>query len=515
MARTSVSGYCWPQSVAPGGSFGLHLSANTGSLAVEIARIGRRREVVLRIDDLAVGDHPVPADASANGCDWPAAVTVDVADVWVSGYYEILLSGERDGRVVQDRAFVVVGPSPDTDRSTVLVLGTNTWHAYNDFGGSNLYNGGTQVALQRPMAAGYLFKPPGLGRRVASEHPPDVRIAAHIGYLTINQLSQWAGSAGWPNWEHPFVSWAEGDGYAFDVVTNADLDADPGLLSRYRLMLSVGHDEYWSGPMRDTVEAFIANGGNVGFLSGNTSFWQVRFEDEGRTMVGFKQRFQDDPCYGSERAGDVTSIWSDHEIGRPENTMTGVSFARGGYARIGRRVPAGSGGYTIHRPDHWLFEGTELEYGDLLGARATIVGYECDGCDFTYRDGLPYATGSDGTPDGFEILGTSPAASFTRETAARPPEPGALSELEFHAWRIFGDHGAESTARLANGHAVLGTYSRNGTVVTTGCTDWAMGLAARDPQVEQVTRNILDRLGAEGPRPGPDPVGAAHRVGSG
>jgi hypothetical protein len=33
-------------------------------------------------------------------------------------------------------------------------------------------------------------------------------------------------------------------------------------------------------------------------------------------------------------------------------------------------------------------------------------------------------------------------------------------------------------------------------VVTSGSTDWAHGLAARDPHVERITRNLLDRLGA-------------------
>ena len=35
-----------------------------------------------------------------------------------------------------------------------------------------------------------------------------------------------------------------------------------------------------------------------------------------------------------------------------------------------------------------------------------------------------------------------------------------------------------------------------GTVITSGCTDWVWGLAERDRDVEQITRNILDRLGA-------------------
>jgi hypothetical protein len=265
----------------------------------------------------------------------------------------------------------------------------------------------------------------------------------------------------------------------------------------------VGHDEYWSAGMRDTVEGFIGRGGHAAFLSGNTAFWQVRMEDptpEGpaATMVGYKGFFKQDPVFGTDRVSELTSIWSDHLIERPENHMTGVSFARGGYHRIGRRATAGAGGYTIHRPDHWLFDGTDLGYGDLLGAAATTVGYECDGCDFTYRDGLPYPTGVDGTPAGFEILGTAPAAHFTRETATRPPAPNEPSEVEFIASRLFGgSRSAEDVARISYGHAVLGTYTSaaGGVVVTSGSTDWAHGLAGRDPQVEQITRNILDRLG--------------------
>ncbi|MCU1352145.1 MAG: hypothetical protein JWM05_1354, partial [Acidimicrobiales bacterium] len=387
----------------------------------------------------------------------------------------------------------------------LLALSTNTWHAYNDFGGRNLYNGATAVSLQRPMTPGYLHKPPGTGRRVTVLHAPDRQMAAHVGYLTVNHLSPWAGSAGWPDWELPFIEWAEREGYAIDVVTNADLEDHPELLADrpdgYRLYLSVGHDEYWSAAMRDTVERFIGAGGNAAFLSGNTAFWQVRLEDataEGpaATMVGYKGQLKDDPVFDTDRSAELTSIWSDHLIGRPENHMTGVSFARGGYHRIGKAVGRGAGGYTVHRADHWIFDGTDVGYGDLLGADATIVGYECDGCAFTYRDGLPVPTGEDGTPADFEIIGTAPAAHFTHETATRPPGPGQPSELEFIAARLFGRRDAASAQRIEHGHAVLGTYTSRGggTVITSGSTDWAHGLGGRDPQVEQITRNILDRL---------------------
>ncbi len=508
MARANATGYCWPQSVEPGGRVALHLSSSGARpVAVEVARVGATRSVVFSELAVEAGEYPTPSDASTNGCDWPTAIELEVEPTWRSGYYEVVLTIDVGGQLRRDHAFFVVRPRAATPTARILlVLATNTWHAYNDFGGWNLYTGATTVSLERPMARGYLFKPPGAGRRVTTVHPPDPQMATHFGYLRLNHLSPYAGSAGWPDWELPFVQWAEREGYALDVATNADLEEHPELLARdgdggYPLMMSVGHDEYWSAGMRDTVERFIANGGNVAFLSGNTAFWQVRLEDatpEGpaRSMVGYKGRFKDDPCYGTDRTREVTTMWSDHILGRPENTMTGVSFARGGYHRIGKRVTSGAGAYTIHRPEHWLFDGTGIDYGDLLGAASTIVGYECDGCDFTVRNGLPFPTGDDGTPRDFEILGTAPAAHFTRNTSTRPPKPDEPSEIEFIASRLFSSREPEAIAKIAHGHAVFGTYVSpgGGTVVTSGCTDWAHGLTGADPQVEQITRNILDRL---------------------
>src|SRR5688500_19264599 len=381
MAREVVTGYCWPQSARGGEQVGLHMSSSGARpVRVEVARVGARRDVVFTADAVVADEHETPKNAASKGCGWPVALTVDVDADWRSGYYEVVMEIDVGEKIRRDHAFFVVRPSAGA--RVVLALATNTWHAYNDFGGPNLYTGGTHVAMQRPMAAGYLHKPPGKGRRVTGTGAPDPQNAAHVGYLQLNHLSGYAGSAGWPDWEQPFLEWAEREGFEIGVCTNADLADHPEVLADAHLFLSVGHDEYWSWDMRDTVEAFIARGGNAAFFSGNTSFWQVRLEDrtaEGpaTSMVGYKGRFKDDPTYGTDRVGELTSIWSDHLVGRPENHMTGVSFARGGYHRIGKRATSGAGGYTIHRPDHWIFDGTGVGYGDVLGAGATIVGYEC------------------------------------------------------------------------------------------------------------------------------------------
>jgi hypothetical protein len=496
MAREVVTGYCWPQSVAAGEPVGLHLSSSGGRpVRVEVARASGRREVVFS-GTVEAQEHETPQGASANGCGWPVSHTVDVGADWRSGYYEVVLEIDVGEKVRRSHAFFVVRPT--SGERIVLALATNTWHAYNDFGGPNLYTGGTQVAMQRPMAPGYLFKPPGKGRRVTGTGEPDPQNAAHVGYVQLNHLSGYAGSAGWPDWELPFLEWAEREGFEVGVCSNADLADHPEVLDGASLYLSVGHDEYWSKGMRDTVEAFVARGGNAAFFSGNTSLWQVRLEgDEHDVMVGYKGFFKDDPVMGTAREVEATTFWSDVVVSRPENHMTGVSFTRGGYHRIGKNVTRGLGGYTVHRAGHWLFEGTGLGYGDVLGAGATVVGYECDGCTFTTRDGLPYPTGEDGTPDTFEILGTCPTQHFTRESAPRPPKPGEPSELEYIASRIFGTREPEAMERIRHGHAVLGAYTNDAgaTVVTSGSTDWAHGLAGRDPDVEQITGNVLTRLG--------------------
>ena len=497
MARDVVTGYCWPQSVVSGDRVGLHLSSSGGRpVRVEIARVGGQRDVVFRSDAVAADEQVTPADAAAAGCDWPVALSLDVDPTWRSGCYEVVLEIDVGDKVRRDFAFFVVRPSAGT--RIVVALSTNTWFAYNDFGGPNLYTGGTRVSMRRPMAPGYLHKPPGKGRRVTGTGEPDPQNAAHVGYLLLNHLSAYAGSAGWPDWELPFIAWAERGGFEIGVCTNADLEAHPEVLDGASLYLSVGHDEYWSRGMRDTVEAFIAQGGNAAFFSGNTSLWQVRLEgDDGDVMVGYKGFFKDDPLWGSDREPEVTTFWSDVVVGRPENLMTGVSFTRGGYHRIGRNVSSGLGGYTVHRAGHWIFDGTGLGYGDVLGASSTVVGYECDGCVFTYRDGLPYPTGEDGTPSTFEILGTCPTRHFTRETSPRPPRPGEPSELEYIASRVFGTRDPEAMDRIRHGHAVLGAYTNDAgaTVLTSGSTDWAHGLAGRDQQIEQITRNVLTRLG--------------------
>jgi len=59
----------------------------------------------------------------------------------------------------------------------------------------------------------------------------------------------------------------------------------------------------------------------------------------------------------------------------------------------------------------------------------------------------------------------------------------------------FGDDGPAAQARVLRGHAVMATFQRGkGEVFNAGTTEWAHGLAAGNPFVERVTRNVLARF---------------------
>lgn len=544
--RPKLDGYTAPLSVQAGDEIGFHISTNVNMFSLEISRVGAERLVVWHRDGLHGREYPIPEDASSHGCRWPSALQIVVPNAWPSGYYSVVMRSQdnrndshADLPVTGEMFFVVRSARPGNDTRMLIQLTTNTSNAYNTWGGSSLYRGpngpGRRVSFDRPYAGldsvdGLFFfdidasfqqeldhgtysedfraqfqhkveahAVPGInlsmaghavidvvGQRWRLEDPFGAGPAVYRIKREGNRLEVYDGTpwweCGWRNWQQPFVAWAERNGYILDYAVNSDLEFRPEILEHYRLVLSIGHDEYWSSPMRDHLESFITDGGNVAFFSGNCLWWQVRSEDQGHALVCWKDAYEQDPMFEAGDHRQLSTIWRHRLIDRPENQLTGVSFAYGGYSHFFDQFLDTPTGYTMHRPDHWMFEGTGFRRGDMLGVEAGIIGYECDGCDMQWHDDLPFPTGNDGTPDNFTILATAPAglsdADGSRHLVAKALY-GDAKEIERHPYP---------------GAAVLGCYTRGGTVVTAGCTHWSHGLRGNDLQVERITKNVLDRL---------------------
>jgi hypothetical protein len=513
MPSAWIWGYSDRLSARPGDRVALHLAGSAPRCDVEVARVGRARRVVERLDDIALAPHRVPERAHIVGCGWPPAASLVVARDWPSGYYDIVLRG-ADG--AEARHFLVVRAAAPA-APAVLVLATNTYHAYNWWGGANTYVwiGGpdpaplpdaaeqvvaARLSAERPFAAG-IMKPRSPAHRIVTRARRGFREVPLPGEVLDEVM---AGGQGWDcpagfldKWEHAFVAWAEERGYPLDYLADADLEHDPDALAGYRLVLAVGHSEYWSWDQRVQVERFVDAGGRLAILSGNTCYWQCRWEDGGRAFIAYKSRAEEDDPVARDplRRHLTTGLWSSPLVGRPEAALTGLSFLFGGYHRFGLCVARGLGGYTVWRDDHWALAGADLYWGDVFGDGCRLVGYETDGCPLTFGDdGLPYPVARLGVPAGLEIIASAPA------TLGEPEQEEYSRVVPPEAWDVLARTAAgrdtpAARRRLMRGHAVMASFRRGaGEVFNAGTTEWAYGLLARDPFVERITRNVLARF---------------------
>lgn len=509
----AVEGYCGSLSYAPGERLTIHASCTAPTFTARIERWGARREEVWASGPLDGVAHPLPDDADANGCRWPAAVELDVPVALRSGFYVVTLHAANApaDRATGHACFVVRAGA--TRARQLLVVATNTYNAYNSWGGRSLYTGGKAVSFRRPLGRGMIDRAP-TERDDRKARPrwrgeePDVDGETYQTYRFANGLPGFMGSAGWFTYERRFVEWIEAQGVELDYAISADLE-DPTTTDGYDLVFGVGHDEYWTPGGRDTVEAFVSGGGTYASLSGNTMFWQVRLEDRdggsgGDTMVCHK--------YSAHRTDDrgpaTTGMWCDPIAERPESAFLGASSAYGLYSRFGKATPRGCAGFTVYRDDHWLLAGSGLRYGDVLGADHGVLGYETVGCRIAFDDvQLPVRAGGDDTPEDLEIVAFSPSSNLAM--GEYPKSIAALEDqgdLEFIATRLYGGTDDASLARVRHGNAVMlvaRPYGEaGGEVITIGSTDWVFGYdAPADPAVEAVTRNIVDRPARRGSRP--------------
>jgi len=479
------------------------VSTRCATFDIDIYRWGAKRELVWSARALVGVVQPTPDDADANGCGWLPTVDVPVDSSWRSGMYliELTTSAEDPTRRVGYACFVLRGSSQKN--RALLVLATNTWNAYNNWGGRSLYTGGNLVSFRRPFGRGMLMRqdterddrkswPRRFGEQpdINGDHYQDVRLeSGYPGYMS---------SAGWFTYERRFVEWAENAGYEFDYAVSSDLEQFDKLNDNYDLVVGVGHDEYWSADQRTAIESFVKNGGNYASFSGNTMFWQVRLEDNGANMRCYKYgAHTTDPILVSDPT-KMSGMWADPIVGKPESMFLGAGSMYGLYARFGLATPRGVGGFVIYRNDHWMLAGTDLRYGDVLGADDAIVGYETVGTRITFDQiNLPIIVDDDARlPDDVEIVGFTPASNLAM--GEYPNSIAALDDqgdLEFIAERVYGG-GPTALALVRHGNAVMlccWPFGRAvGQVVTIGSTDWVYGLG--DSQVATVTSNILNHL---------------------
>jgi hypothetical protein len=264
---------------------------------------------------------------------WPVTDTVLTGTDWTSGYYALraeLTSGPDAGHGTS--TYVIVRQSPtDVASQTLVQVPVNTWEAYNQWGGKSLYD------FEGPRA-----------RRVTFDRP----------------WGKYANSPLW--WEIQLVRFLEREGYDVSYQTDVDTDADPASLLRHRLVMTAGHDEYWTKTIRDAFDNALAQGTNLAFMGSNTGYGQVRYEDNRHTIVTYKDAALDPEPDPSLK----TVMFRQLNPTRPECMLEGVQH------RFQPPHQNGPHDYTVAAPsnDPWLAN-TGLTTGSVL---TDLVGDEWD-----------------------------------------------------------------------------------------------------------------------------------------
>ena len=152
-----IDGYTDQLSYSPGEAIAFKVSTSAGQYALEISRIGATREVVFNESGIPGEAQPIPINASSHGCGWNPTFKLEVPETWKSGYYEAVLRASdgggdiiyRNHRTAESSLFFIVrAAEPGANTPILLQLSTNTYNAYNNWGGFSLYGYHGQNTLQ-------------------------------------------------------------------------------------------------------------------------------------------------------------------------------------------------------------------------------------------------------------------------------------------------------------------------------------------------------------------------------
>jgi hypothetical protein len=302
-ADGAIEGYVDQVSALPGETIDLKVSVQDGErYRIRVFRLGDRTgqvgdaELLTCIPscdaDKGGRAQEAPQIDKQSGRVRAAWVTTDrlvVDPAWGSSYLVVqflLTSGSAAGRAAW--APLVVREVPHGRHAAILIqVPTNTAEAYNDWGGKSTY-----------------------ASRIAGQPATRVSFDRPYGHSLIG-------------WEYPLVRFLENRRYDVAYQTDLDTDRDPSSLQQHRLVIVNGHDEYWTSAIRDGFERARDAGTNLLFFGANIGYWQVRYEDDGRTMVSYKATAPDPVSDPRLR----TALF--REFGRPECALMGIQHQGG------------------------------------------------------------------------------------------------------------------------------------------------------------------------------------------
>lgn len=294
-------------------------------------------------------------------CKWKNPFVLQTQKDWTTGVYLIKLTNLMNPEAMMQSYAIFVVRDDERPADIMFQLPTNTYQAYNVWGGKNLYRCNLDKNCQK--AAKVSFDRPYAG-------PDNTSAAFGTGaaeYLVNVQPIDYPIPTA-ASWNYNMVRWLERNHLDVSYITNSDVHTRLPKLQKPKLFLTQGHDEYWTWTMRDHITAWRDAGVDLTFLGSNTAYWQIRYEDvdqasngeEPRTIVCYR-RAKADPDKSKYRTVKFRQV-------RPEALLMGVEY----FFPLGDPYDAD---LIVSNHTHWIYRDTGLNKGDKIPG---MLGYEVD-----------------------------------------------------------------------------------------------------------------------------------------
>ena len=477
----SIQGFATQFSVNAGQTVYFKINTPSKSYHIDILRLGYyggdgARKIASHLVPTATLPQTQPScitDSSTGLIDcgkWSVSASWTVPSNAVSGVYVAHLVRDDPSDPGGDSQIPFVVRNDGSHSDVVLTTNDATWEAYNNYGGNSLYDCTVACPPGNPLAYKAAYA-------VSYNRPFDGSFAVDGGASYLYYA------------EYQTIYWLEQNGYDVSYVSDVDIDHSDSVLLNHKLLITSGHDEYWSGSERANVQAAINAGVNAAFFTGNEVFWKTRYANSedgsntpSRTLITYKETHFNGPVDPADPP-TWTGAWADPRFsppgdgGVPGNSLTGQMFV----------VNSGTSDLSV-----------PYQYSKLRMWRNTAVAQLTSGHSLT----LSPNTGT----LGYEW-------DVDADNGFRPAGEFDLSSTTVSGVQPFIDYGSTTASSgTVTHHLTLYRASGGALVFGAGTVQWSWGLSnvnawssgstdpsanPPDPTMEQATVNLFADMGAQ------------------
>jgi N,N-dimethylformamidase len=424
-------------------------------------------------------------------CGWQTDFTWDVPAGTRSGVYAVRI---KAGDEEENIPFFVVPPKGKQTADICVLMSTFTYTVYHNHARPEARTGWWRDMWNKQAKEWGAYKAnaydhPEYGWSTYNYHTDGSGIChaswlrpmltMRSGYITYPDESiRGSGLRHFPADTH-LIAWLENQGYAYDVITDDELDREGAeLLAPYRVVMTGSHPEYHTPAMLDAIEAYRDGGGRFTYLGGNGFYWKVARHNELEAAIEIRRGEGGIRAWAAEAGeyynafdGQYGGLW--RRNGRPPQSIAGVGFtAQGNFVGNHYRVlPEAKTSRAA-----WILDGVTGEtFGGYGLSGHGAAGFELDRTDIRL-----------GTPRHAVVL--------ARSEGHEPEAPWVLvpEEQLTHLTTIPGRKASE----LIHADLTFFEAPNDGAVFATGSITFCGSLPHNgfDNDCSRVLKNVLDRF---------------------